>query len=152
MPLTITYSCSSGKSEGAGFDTGGAPSGSATITIPNPPTNTNIATYGLKCTDGAAVATKQCSVQVAKPGIVLVANPKAVQSGKTSAIGWITSGMSTCVISSPQLQNFTDEHRNTTNVNGSVATPPLTGTSDFVLKCTTIGGSSRAATTTVTIQ
>lgn len=152
MTIAISYACSSGASEGSGFDTGGAQSGTASTTIQNLPSGTNTAIYGLKCSDGAAVATKQCSIQVAKPAIVLMANPKVVQSGKTSAIGWVTSGMHSCVISSPNLQSFTDEHKNVTNVNGSVVTPPLSSASDFVLKCATVGGNFKAATTTVTIQ
>ncbi|MBI2612958.1 hypothetical protein HYW59_04105 [Candidatus Kaiserbacteria bacterium] len=152
MTIAITYSCSSGTSEGSGFDTGGAQTGSTTVTIANPPVNANVATYALKCTEGSVSATKQCNVQIAKPAIVLVANPKAVQSGKTSAIGWVTSGMQACVISSPDLPTFTEQQKNTTNVNGTVTTPALTSGATFVLKCTTLGGGTKEASTVVTIQ
>ncbi|MBI4093473.1 hypothetical protein HY417_00765 [Candidatus Kaiserbacteria bacterium] len=152
MTVFLTYSCSAGTSEGGGFQTGGAQTGSSTATISNPPAGTNVATFGLKCTEGGISATKQCSVQVARPAIVLVANPKQIPSGRTSAIGWVTSGMRSCVISSTNLQSFTEQHKYSTNVNGAVVTPPLTQSSDFVLKCETLGGGTRAATTTVTVQ
>ncbi len=151
MTIAITYSCSSGTSIGAGFQTGGAQTGSTTVTVSDPPGNANVATYGLTCSDQGTAASKQCSVQVAKPAIVLVANPKSVPSGTTSAIGWVTSGMQSCIISSPELSDFTEQHKNATNVNGAVVTPPLSSPATFVLKCATIGGGTRAASTTVSI-
>ncbi|MBI2025517.1 hypothetical protein HYT04_01890 [Candidatus Kaiserbacteria bacterium] len=136
MTIAITFSCSSGVAEGSGFETGGAQSGLTTATIANPPASANVATYGLKCTDGSASATKQCSIQIAKPAIVLVANPKVVKKNKTSTIGWVTS----------------DEHKDVKNVNGTVTTPKLKKSADFVLKCTTIGGSTKEATTRVRVD
>lgn len=156
MNVSITYSCSSGTSEGGGFDTGGAPSGSATVAISSPPQGTNVATFGLKCSGAGTGATKQCSVQIGKPGIVLIANPKNVKDDKQTAIGWVTSGMKTCVISSDDLPQFTSENANKTNVNGTVQSPPLdavngTATSyDFLLHCVTVGGNTKDAALSVT--
>lgn len=152
MTIAITYSCSSGTSSGSGFQTNGAQTGSTTVTIANPPLGTNVATYGLTCTDEGRNVSKDCSIQVAKPGIVLITNPKTVFSGTTSAIGWVTSGMQSCVISSPDLPSFTEQNKNATNVNGAVVTPPLSSAATFVLKCVTIGGGTRQASTIVTVQ
>ena len=152
MTLAISYSCSSGTSVGSGFQTNGAQSGSATTTISNPPGNTNIATYGLMCTDQGRTGSAQCSVQIGRPSIVLVANPKAVASGKTSALGWVTSGMQSCVISSPDLSGFTSQNAGNTSVNGAVATPVLTSAATFLLHCVTLGGGTRQASTTVSVQ
>ena len=90
-------------------------------------------------------------MQVARPTIVLIANPASVESGKTSALGWVTSGMKSCVISSPDLSDFTSQNANNTSVNGTAITPPLSSTSVFVLNCNTAGGSTRQASTTVKI-
>ncbi|OGG57925.1 hypothetical protein A2853_03285 [Candidatus Kaiserbacteria bacterium RIFCSPHIGHO2_01_FULL_55_17] len=151
MTLAIAYSCSAGEATGGGFVASSSPSGSATITIANPPPNTNTATYSLTCTHEGQIATQQCRVQIAKPAIVLIANPKKVESNATAALGWVTAGMQSCVISSPDLAGFTSQHANNTSINGTATTPPLSSAATFVLSCTTIGGGTRAASTTVTI-
>lgn len=156
MNVSITYSCSSGTSEGGGFETGGAQSGSTTVAISSPPAGTNVATFGLKCTGTGTGATKQCSVQIGKPGIVLIANPKNVKDDQQTAIGWVTSGMKSCVISSDDLPQFTSANANKTNVNGTVQTPPLdavngsTTSYDFLLHCITVGGNTKDAALSVT--
>jgi len=155
MTLSLTWSCSAGVSTGAGFSTEGALSGATTTVVSSPPGNTNTATYGLTCSNEGRTGSAQCSVQVAKPGIVLIANPKQVASGKTSALGWVTASMQSCVISSPDLPEFTSQNANNTSVNGTALTPPLTAvnaattTYGFLLHCITLGGGARDATTTV---
>ena len=151
MSLAISYSCFSGTSEGSGFQTNGAQSGSATVTVANPPANTNTATYGLKCTNQGQTATAQCTVQVGRPFIVLVANPRAVASSTASRLGWVTSGMQSCVISSPDLPAFTAQNAGNTSVSGTATTPPLNSAARFFLNCTTVGGGTRQASTTVSI-
>ena len=151
MTLSISYACSAGTAIGSGFVASTSPAGSATTTVATPPAGANIATYTLTCTNEGRTATASCNVQVAKPAIVLVANPKTVPSGETSAIGWVTSGMQSCVISSPDLPSFTEQNKNATNVNGTVTTPALSSGATFVLKCTTIGGGMREASTTVSM-
>jgi hypothetical protein len=103
--------------------------------------NANIATYTLTCSDRGQSISKQCNVQIAKPAIVLISNPKAVNAGESAALGWVTSGMQSCVISSPDLPQFTNPQ-----------TPPLSTGATFVLKCTTIGGGTREASTAVAIK
>ena len=155
MEALITFSCSAGTSSGSGFNTNGAQSGSATTTLSAPPGNTNTANFGLTCTNAGLTGSAQCSIQVGKPGIVLVANPKTVVSGKTSALGWVTSGMQKCIISSPNLSDFTSQNADKTSVNGTATTPPLTATNsatttyNFLLSCVTLGGGTRQASTTV---
>ena len=151
MSLAISYSCSSGTSVGSGFQTNGAQSGSATVTIANPPNNTNTATYGLTCTNQGQTASAQCTVQVGRPSIVLVANPKAVATSTASRLGWVTSGTQSCVISSPDLPAFTAQNANNTSVNGTATTPPLNSAARFLLHCITVGGGTRQASTTVSI-
>lgn len=152
MSVAISYSCSAGTSEGAGFQTNGAQSGSVAVTVATPPANTNTATYGIKCTSVSQSATQQCSIQVGKPSIIFVANPKVVKPSEQSTLGWITSGMSSCVISSPDIPAFTEQHKGNTNANGSVVTPALTADASFLLKCVTVGGAEKNATSTIEVK
>lgn len=153
MPVKITYSCGNATgSSGAGFSTNNALSGSATTTGGALSGNTNTATFALTCINQEKTVGAECRVQIAKPSIILVANPKIVASGKQSGIGWVTSGMKVCALSSPQLPFFTAEHASNANVNGTATTPPLSKVADFVLTCTTLGGGTRAATTTVSVH
>lgn len=153
MSLAISWGCAnSATSVGNGFDTNGALSGSATTTIQTPPGTTNTATYSLTCTKEGVTAGAQCRVQIGRPVIVIIANPKQVQSGKAATIGWITSGMRSCVISSADLPEFTLESASNTSVNGVATTPPLTASATFKLHCTTQGGGTKDAETTVTVQ
>jgi len=152
MSVAISYSCSMGTSVGSGFETNGAPSGATSVSVAAPPGASNRATYALTCSYQGKTTTKECSVQVAKPSIVLVTNPKTVDTGKSAMLGWVTSGMQACVVSSPDLPAFTSENATRTNVNGTTLTPTLTNEARFLLRCTTLGGSVREATTTVSIR
>lgn len=150
-PLAIAYSCSNAtQSQGSGFDTGGQVSGTTTTTIAAPPQGANTATYGLTCANGALTSSAQCSVQISNPSIVLVANPQTVKSGDTTSIGWVTSGMQACTISSPEQPSFSANNVNNTSVNSMASSSPITEQTDFVLDCETLGGGERTATTTVT--
>lgn len=149
MTLAISYSCSAGTATGNGFVASTSPSGSATTTIAVPPAGTNTATYGLACNNGGVTGGAQCSVQVAVPTIVLVANPKTVHSGDTSLIGWITTGMQSCVVSSPDDSSFTSRNSSNTSVAGAATTSPITAAIGYLLHCQTVGGGTRDATTTV---
>lgn len=151
MEIAITYTCGNASSSVAvGFSTGGQTSGSTT-TIASAPAGTNTITYGLTCINQDKTARAQCVVQVGRPSIVLVANPKTVKEGEASSVGWITSGMQSCVVSSPDLPEFTAENADKTNVNGTAPTPPLTKNANIVLKCATLGGGERTATTSITV-
>lgn len=152
MTVAISYSCSAGVSVGRGFDTGGAQSGSATKVIEIPPANATAANFGVTCSNQGLTGSTQCTIQVNKPSIVLVANPKAVQSGKESLIGWVTAGMQSCVVSSPEQADFTSRNAGNTSVSGLATTSPITAATNILLRCQTLGGGTREATTTVSVQ
>jgi hypothetical protein len=152
MTIAISFSCGNATgSAGQGFDTGNALSGSATTTIDNPPAGATKATYGLRCVNASVPATASCSVDISRPSIILVANPKVVPVNASSTIGWLTTGMESCVVSSPDMQEFNAQNALNTSVNGMAITPPLTETAQFLLHCTTLGGQTKDATTTVQV-
>ena len=160
MNISISYSCANATdSTGGGFSTNDQLSGSATAAIANPPAGTNTATYGITCINQSQVqsqaqpltASAQCAVQINQPSIVLIANPSVVATSSTTAIGWVTSGMSSCTISSPDSAAFTAANAGNTSINGVATTPPLTAPMRAVLTCQTVGGSTKTAVTTVTL-
>jgi hypothetical protein len=153
MPISFSFACGNASgSTGTGFSTGGALSGSATTSAPNPPSGQNTVTYTLTCIKLGVTASSQCQVQLNKAGIVLVTNPKNVNGNETSLIGWITSGMQSCVISSPDQQDFTARNAGNTSVNGAATTSPITGNTRFRLDCQTLSGGTKSATTTVSLN
>ncbi|MEK7092888.1 MAG: hypothetical protein AAB927_00215, partial [Patescibacteria group bacterium] len=152
MTVTIAYGCGNATgSTGQGFDTNNQLSGSTTTVITAPPAGATGANFELNCTNQGASRRAQCTVQIGRPTIVLVANPKVVDPGKASTIGWITSGMQSCVVSSPEDGAFTAENATNTSVNGMASTSPLTSPIHILLHCVTIGGGTRDATTTVSV-
>ncbi len=150
--IGFTYSCSSGLATSTSFKVTTQPDGTATTTVKNPPAGTNTATYTLACTDNGRTGGANCSVQINRPSIILVANPKTVAASSTSQISWLTTGMDSCVISSPDLPGFTDLNSSNTSVTGTATTPPLTSAARFTLDCTTLAGGTRSASTTVHIS
>lgn len=150
--LAITYNCSSGVASSSALKVTTQPGGSATTTIKAPPQGTNTATYTLACTDGGKTTGAQCSVKVNRPNIILVANPRTVSSGGNSLISWLTTGMDTCVISSPDQPDFTQRNSSNTSATGAATTSPIaTSSAKFLLHCETLAGGIRDATTTVSI-
>ncbi len=150
MMLTISYGCTNATgSTGSGFNSLGATSGSTTTVLTAPPTGVNKATFGITCINQNLSGQASCDVQVSKPSIVLVANPKVVATSTASTVGWVTSGMSSCVISSPQQADFTATNAGNTSVNGMATTSPITQDTDILLHCVTLGGGTRDATTTI---
>ena len=150
MSIAISYSCGNATgSTGQGFDTGNQTSGSTTTIITAPPAGATGANFVLNCTNQGASAKAECSVQIGRPTIVLVANPKVVDPGSASTIGWVTSGMQSCVVSSPELPDFTEANAGNTSTSGMASTTPLTAPVHILLHCVTSGGGTRDATTTV---
>jgi len=150
--LTISYSCSTGTASSPAFTVGQQPSGSASLVVASPPAGLNTATYPLTCTNQGRTARAECSVQVSQPTIILVANPKTVPANGTSLIGWLTSGMKSCVVSSTDQSAFTAENAGNTSTSGVASSSPITAQTNFVLTCQTQGGGVRSATTTVTVS
>lgn len=152
MQVAISYACqNSATSKGEGFSTSNELSGSANATVVSPSTGSTNVTYGVTCSKEGQTDSAQCTVNVNKPSIVLVANPKNVKSGETSNIGWVTGAMESCVVSSPSLAQFTDQNKNNTSASGVAKTPPLTQNTKFILTCTTKAGGTKTAETTVEI-
>jgi hypothetical protein len=152
MSIAISYSCGGATgSTGQGFDSQNQTSGSTTTVITTPPAGATAANYGINCTNGTAAGQAQCSVQIDSPSIVLLANPKTVNPGSASTIGWITTSMKSCVVSSPEDAAFTAANASNTSVNGMASTSLLTTPEHIVLDCVTLGGGTREATTTVNI-
>ena len=152
MSVTIAFSCgNSDGSSGTGFDTKNKTSGSVNAVI-DPPKDTSAATYSLTCYNKGLTASESCDVQVSRPVIILVANPKEVKTGEKSTIGWVTTGMKSCVISSPNQSDFNSRNAGNKNVNGAAQTSLMIGTSEFDLDCETLGGGSKSASTTVSIN
>lgn len=150
MSVAITYGCTNSTSSvGNGFSTDGALSGATSTIIANPPQGASGKNFQITCINQGAVAREECTVQIARPTIVLVANPQNVRSGDTSGVGWVTSGMQACSVSSPDMADFTSRNVNNTSVNGMATTSALTKSVNIVLRCTTVAGGTRTATTTI---
>ncbi len=153
MQATLSFACQNASvSSGSGFSTQGALSGSATTTIFAPTLGSNTQTFGLTCSKDGVIDSAQCTVQVNKSAIVLVANPKTVKNGETSNIGWVTGGMESCVISSPTHAQFTTQNVGISTVSGVAKSPSLIGNAEFVLNCVTKGGGTKSARVTVELE
>jgi hypothetical protein len=154
MSIAIAYGCDNSTPDSAtGFTISTPPNGTATAETTEPAAGTRTNIFSITCKGPTQqTASAQCTVQVAKPSIVLVANPKDVESGEASAIGWITSGMRSCVISSPDRADFTERNAANTSVSGTVTTPPITQDTRFLLTCETHGGGAREAGVSVGVQ
>ena len=151
MTIAITWGCSAGVSTASGFSTGGALSGATSMAVSAPSGSTNTVAFGLVCSNQSLSSSASCTVQVAKPAIVLVANPDSVPLNDKATIGWVTSGMEKCTVSSPDQLDFTERNASRTNINGVAEMSPITETTDILLTCTTLGGNVREATSTVTV-
>ncbi len=151
MTLAISYSCTSGTASSNAFQVTTQPSGTATLPVATPPIGANTATYSVLCTSGTQTSVAQCSIQVANPSIVFAGSPPAVQAGSTSVLGWVTSGMKSCVVSSPDQADFTARNASITTPNGTAVSSPISASTRFLLQCETQAGGTRSATTTITV-
>lgn len=153
MSVSISYACQNATtSKGEGFSTGDKLSGSASADVKSPEKGSTTVKYGLTCTKDGATDSAECTVNVNKPSIVLVANPKNIERREKTTIGWVTGAMESCVVSSPDLTEFTEANKNNTSTSGSAKTPPLEKNTKFVLTCTTKAGGTKTAETTVEVD
>jgi len=152
MTIAITWGCSAGVSTASGFSTGGALSGATSTAVSAPSGSTNTVAFGLVCSNQSLSSSASCTVQVAKPAIVLVANPDSVLLNDKATIGWVTSGMEKCTVSSPDQLDFTERNAARTNINGVAETSPITEMTEILLTCTTLGGNVREATSTISVS
>lgn len=154
--VSIAFSCTNAvSSTGTNFTTGGQLSGTVDTTVQKPPNGINTIDYGVTCTaqNGQTATAPVCQVEINQPLIVMVTVPAAVKANEKSSVAWVTRGMSSCAISSPDLPAFTEENKNIKNVNGTVPkTPALTQSTQFTLTCQTKGGEQRTETRTIQVQ
>lgn len=161
--INITYACANGattaSSTGFSIASETTLSGTASATAQKPASG-QTTTYALTCTNTSTTpvlsASEQCTVRVATPTIVLVATPEKISQAEAdeekrkSTIGWVTSGMQKCAISSPDFATWSEQQASNTSVAGAAISPiiPPTG-AQFNLACTTLGG--MIATSTVRV-
>lgn len=154
--VEITFSCAdSTLSTGSGFSTGGQLSGTAEVAIQRPPLGTDTVSYGLTCRAASGqTAANKCDIRINVPSIVIVATPRDIDANGNATLGWITSGMDSCVIGSPDpdLTAFNNENKGNTSVSGTVRTPSLDEDTKFVLTCTTKSGQTKSASVIVDVR
>jgi hypothetical protein len=153
MQVAVSFACANSvASSGNGFSTNNQMSGSATPTIEVPTIGTTNAIFGVTCSKDGKTDTAQCTIAINKTSMVLIANPKNVESGAQANVGWVTSGMQECTISSPTLASFTTENAGNTATSGVAKTPTLVEDTEFELTCTTKSGDTRSAKTTIVVD
>jgi hypothetical protein len=162
MTITLAYVCSGGSTKVAatGFTATETELASTTRTIIQKPTDgTNSVTYAVTCTNANAspvtTASAQCSVSVGNAAIVLVATPEKIAKTETedlkrkSTIGWVTSGMQSCVISNTDFADWTIAQAGNTSISGAAVSPIITADTTFKLTCQTLGGAIASSTVKV---
>jgi len=95
-------------------------------------------TYTLECVnnmDDVDNTSASCEVEVAKPALAIIATPRSVSSGGTTAISWKTKDTNSCVVSSDNHRNFQKR-----GVEGEAVSPTLTTNTVFTVKCETVTG------------
>ena len=151
MSVLITYACGNASSaSGSGFSTATNLSGSATTVVMSPPSGATSVTYALSCLNNKGTTGAQCAVQINQPSIILIANPSVVTSGELATVGWITSGMRACTISSPDMPAFTAANASNTSVNGIATTSAISSTVTVKLNCQTLSGDTRTGSVVIT--
>lgn len=153
MSVSLSFACTNtATSTGRGFDTQNQLSGSTTTVITRPPQGITAGVFQLTCTNQNLTASAQCVVQVNQPWINLLAIPNVVTSGASAIIGWVTSGMQSCTIASPDNPAFTLANANNSSINGVAQTGALTAPLTIALTCQTLAGGMRVGTTTVSVR
>lgn len=161
--VTFAYVCANGATAAtaSNFTIPSATtlSGTATTSAKKPTDGTSSVTYGLTCTNAnvtpALTASAQCAVQIGNAAIVLVATPEKIAKTETedlkrkSTIGWVTSGMQSCVISNADFIDWTSQQAGNTSVSGAAVSPIITADTIFKLTCQTLGGTTASSTVKV---
>jgi len=105
---------------------------------------TKIQKFAIMCIKDGETQTKSCEVQVNKAALVSVAKPSSVNSGEQGKVGWLSAGAKRCEVraagDSDEAVAFNNAHQNTTQINGTAITPPLTEDMEIVVSCETHGG------------
>lgn len=107
--------------------------------------------FSLTCLKEGQTHQAQCSVEVVKPFIVLVATPSTVASGGSVRVGWVTGGMrntsDACSLTSEELPSVVH-----TATAGVVDIPNITQETTFTLTCTTRTGGPKTGEVTVSLE
>ncbi len=160
MSVPITFSCTNSQSStGSGFSTNGVvPTGTAAVIVQKPPAGADTVSYGLTCTaSNNQTASKRCDVKINVTSIIMIANPRQIATSATSTLGWVTRGMKTCIISSPDaptgsaLERFNQDNAEIKNASGVAITPRLTADTTFKLSCVTKADQPKSSTITVKV-
>ena len=152
MTISFSYACSNATgSSGSGFNTQNALSGSTTTIIATPPAGANTASYGITCINGTQTASQQCSIQLNKPWISLVAIPSVVAKNGSSAIGWVTGGLKSCALSIMNA-SATSSSPTAVDVSGVNTLFSIATTTSISLTCQTLSGGMSQATSSIIIQ
>ncbi|HVW82570.1 MAG TPA: LamG-like jellyroll fold domain-containing protein [Candidatus Paceibacterota bacterium] len=138
---TLTWSSTGADScSGTGFSTGGAVSGSASVT----PAQTT--TYTVLCTgsNGSANAAATVTVsQAAAPTVTIAADPSQVSSGGSSKVSWSSTDANSCIASG--------DWNGSKATSGSQTFNGITSPQTYTLTCTGAGGQA-SGSATVTIK
>jgi hypothetical protein len=162
MTINFSYACANGATSavatGFSLPTGAPLAGTATTSAVKP-AGTQTVVYSLTCSNAsstpALTASAQCSVQVGNPTIVVVATPEKVEKNETeeikrkSTIGWVTTGMRACRVSSPSFEVWTNDQSSNTSIAGVVVTPVITADTTFFVACETLGGTTATSSVKV---
>lgn len=131
---TLTWSCPSAyntSSSGTNFSTGGALSGSTSV---SPTSNT---TYTIVCNDSGSSG--QVAVTVLNPVLSISASPTRVRQGNASTITWSASEVDSCSVSGPSFS--------ASGLSGSQSSGAIQNESTYTLTCSTEGGDESASVT-----
>lgn len=131
---TLTWSCPSAynsSSSGTNFSTGGALSGSTSV---SPTSNT---TYTIVCNDSGSSG--QVTVTVLNPVLSISASPTRVRQGNASTITWSASEVDSCSVSGPSFS--------ASGLSGSQSSGAIQNQSTYTLTCSTQGGNESASVT-----
>lgn len=130
---TCTWNCDGTSTAGLGFSTGGALSGSVSV---SPSVTT---TYTVQCIDPEGTSETPTTVTVNHPALTISANPTRVRSGNASTITWSATQVTSCAISGPGFSG--------SGLSGSQSTGALNTQSVYTLTCQSVGGVKSASVT-----
>ncbi|WP_442755235.1 metallophosphoesterase [Methylocystis sp. JAN1] len=137
---TLTWSSTNATScTGAGFSTGGATNGTASVT-PAATTTYTMTCSGAGGTSNLASATVTVTA-AAQPTATLTANPTSIASGQTSTLTWSSTNATSCTGAGFSTGGAT---------NGTASVTPA-ATTTYTMTCSGAGGTSNPATATVTV-
>ncbi|HUY62478.1 MAG TPA: CARDB domain-containing protein [Candidatus Paceibacterota bacterium] len=133
---TITWTSSNTTScTGSGFSTGGATSGSVTVT---PAVTTP---YGITCTGpGGSSPSPSITITVIPPGATITASPARVHTGSQSTISWSSQAVKSCKVSGPGVSSAALSGSQTVAINSQ---------SVYTISCQTFEGTMISQKTTV---